>query len=78
MNRIRSHITYGTGTAAEANVSPLSSVQSLLVVQTTQVSQEGAGELVYRDADRTIAIPFRYLVNESNGECLVSGVALQS
>jgi hypothetical protein len=40
--------------------------------------EAGSGQLVYRDANTVIVMPFGYLVSNIFSECRMSGVALQS
>jgi hypothetical protein len=42
------------------------------------LGEAGSGQLVYRDANTTITMPFGYLVSNPFSRCKISGVALQS
>jgi hypothetical protein len=44
----------------------------------TNIGEVGAGELVYRDPNTTIALTFRYFVTDLFDRCELFGVAVQS
>jgi hypothetical protein len=58
---------------------PLTGGEASVFVRTDAATGEaGSGQLVYRDANTSIAIPFGYFVSDLFSECRISGVALQS
>jgi hypothetical protein len=65
--------------SASGQIFPMPGGESSVFVRTDAGTGEaGSGQVVYRDANTTITIPFGYFVSNLFGECRISGVALQS